>query len=153
MPKLSPTLFQIISTDYLAQNFFVMIFGGWVIYFIDTLIEGESALFLLVFAVICTPLGLVTFYWRYNLITSTFADGAEIPGRVTQVRVILTGKRRRDYVIEYEYQMNGQTYQYRNRIKKNAFAKTLKMGQGVTLLANQNKPDVAFIKEIYLEFI
>jgi hypothetical protein len=39
--KISPTFFQIISTDYLAQNFFVMIFAGWVIYGIDALFEGH----------------------------------------------------------------------------------------------------------------
>lgn len=151
MPGLPPTLTKIISTDYLAQNFFVMIFAGWAIYFIDSLFEGEFSGFLLIFAVICTPLGLAAFSWRYNLIVSAFKNGVEITGHITQVQTISTGKRRRDYVIDYEYQFQGKTYQYRNRIKKNNFARTLKAGQGVTLLANEQKPQAAFIKELYLE--
>ncbi|MBK9210389.1 MAG: hypothetical protein IPL71_19710 [Anaerolineales bacterium] len=81
MQKFSPTLFQIISIDYLAQNFFVMIFGGWVIYFIDAVFEGEFTRFLVIFAVILTALGLLTFFWRYRLITFTFLNGVEIEGK------------------------------------------------------------------------
>ena len=153
MQKLPPTFYQIISTDYLAQNFFVMIFAGWVIYFIDALFEGEYTLFLLIFALIATPIGLVTFYWRYNLITSTFIYGIETLGRVIQVDTISTGKKRRDYIIQYEYQHNGQMYQCRNRIKKNTFAKSLRQGQTVNLLMNEKNPDIAFIKDIYIEFL
>ena len=104
-------------------------------------------------AAILTPIGLVTFYWRYNLITSTFVQGIETPGRIIEINTISTGKRRRDYIIDYEYQLNGQTYQYRNRVKKNTFAKTLKQGQSVSLLVNEKHPSVAFIKDIYLEFL
>lgn len=153
MQKLAPTFYQIISTDYLAQNFFVMIFGGWVIYFIDALFEGKATFFLLIVAALCTPIGLATFYWRYNLITSTFVNGIEIPGLVIQIDTISTGKKRKDYVIDYEYQLNGQTYQYRNRVKKNTFAKTLKAGQMVSLLVDEKYPHVAFVKDIYIEFI
>jgi len=151
--KLAPTFYQIISTDYFAQNFFVMCFGGWVIYFIDGLFEGQRSLFLLVFAIICTPIGLATFYWRYNLITSTFVDGVEVTGEVTQIDTISTGRKRKDYVIDYAYEINGQTYQFRNRVKKNTFAKTLKRGQQVLLLVNSKNPNIAFIKNIYIEFI
>jgi hypothetical protein len=40
--KLSPTLYQIISTDYLSQNFFIMILAGWMIYFLDGLFGGGN---------------------------------------------------------------------------------------------------------------
>jgi len=130
-----------------------MILAGWVIYFLDGLFGGETTLCLLVLAAILTPIGLVTFYWRYNLITSTFVQGIETPGRIIGIYTISTGKRRRDYIIDYEYQLNGQTYQYRNRVKKNTFAKTLKQGQSVSLLVNEKHPSVAFIKDIYLEFL
>jgi len=151
--KLSPTFYQIISTDYLAQNFFVMIFGGWAIYFIDALFEGEYTLFLLIFALIATPIGLVTFYWRYNLITSTFINGIEVPGRVFEIHTISTGKKRKDYIIDYEYHHNGQSHQCRNRVKKNTFAKTLRQGQTVNLLMNEKNPNIAFIKDIHIEFL
>jgi hypothetical protein len=147
----SPTLLRIISIDYLAQNFFVMIFAGWAIYFIDAMFEGEASRLLLVLAVIFTPLGLAAFYWRYNLITSTCRDGIEIPGRIIQIHTISTGKKRRDYVIDYEYQLDGQEFQYRNRVKKNNLVSTLKEGQSVTLLADEKKSKAAFIKELYIE--
>lgn len=153
MQKPSPIFFQIISTDYLAQNFFVMIFAGWVIYAIDALFEGKATFFLAVFAAILTPLGLLTFFWRYRLIVSTFVNGIETIGRVTAVDTISTGKKRRDDIIHYEYNLNGQTYQFRNRVKKNAYARTIKQGQQVNLLAHGKTPHIAFIKEIYLEQI
>jgi hypothetical protein len=149
--KPSPTFFKIISTDYLAQNFFIMIFAGWVIYGIDALFEGNSTLFLAVIAAILTPLGLLTFFWRYRLIVSTFVNGIETVGQVITIDTISTGKKRRDYIIHYEYNLNGQTYQFRNRVKKNTYARTIKQGQQVNLLAHEKTPHIAFIKEIYLE--
>jgi hypothetical protein len=149
----SPTLFQIISTDYLAQNFFVMIFAGWAFYFIDALFEGKTTAFLLILALILTPIGLLTFYWRYNLIVSTIVNGVEITGHITEIETISTGKRREDRIIHYEYNLNGQTHQYKNRVKKNAHARTLKTRQQVTLLVHEKTPHIAFIKEVYLEYL
>ena len=148
MQKTSPTFFKIISTDYLVQNFFVMIFAGWVIYTIDAAFEGRATFFLAIFAAILTPLGLLTFFWRYSLIISTFKNGSEIKGRVTKISVIA-----KDYIVHYEYNLNGQKYQYRNRVKKNSYTQSLKQGQQANLLAYEKTPNIAFIKEIYLEYI
>ena len=146
MQKISPTFFQIISTDYLAQNFFVMIFAGWAIYGIDALFEGHFTTALAIFAAILTPIGLVTFFWRYNLIVSTFVNGVEIAGQVTEIKSF-----DKDHIIHYQYEFNGQPHQYHNRVKKNAYAKKLRQGQRVNLLAHPKTPHIAFIKEIYLE--
>lgn len=149
--KPSPSLLQITSTDYLGQNFFIMIFAGWAIYLIDGLFEGKTTLFWLIAAAILTPIGLLTFYWRYRTIVSTFANGIEIQGEVVDVEIISTGRRREDRILHYEYNVNGQSYQYKNRVKKNTHARTLKLGQQVTLLAHEKTPHIAFIKDIYLE--
>ncbi len=151
MQKPSPTLLQIISTDYLGQNFFIMIFAGWAIYFIDSLFSGKTTFPLLVLAAILTPVGLLTFYWRYRTIVSTFVNGVEIQGEVTDVEVISTGRRREDRVLHYKYNVNGQTYQCKNRVKKNASARRLSAGRQVTLLAHEKTLHIAFIKDIYLE--
>ena len=148
MQELSPTLFQIISIDYLAQNFFVMIFGGWTIYFIDAAFEGEFTRLLAIFSVILTPLGLLTFFWRYRLITFTFLNGIEIEGKISKVELVA-----KDLILHYEYNFHGQNYQYRNRVKSNGRTRTLKPGQPVKLLAYEKTPHVAFIKNIYLETI
>jgi hypothetical protein len=144
--KLSPIFFRIISTDYLTQNFFVMIFAGWVIYGIDAVFGGRATLFLAIFAAILTPIGLLAFFWRYRLITSTLINGTELEGRITKISGIA-----KDLLIYYEYNFKGQKYQYRNRVKKNTYAKTLKQGQQVNLLASEKTPQIAFIKEIYLD--
>jgi hypothetical protein len=128
-----------------------MIFAGWVIYFIDALFEGEFSNLLLWIAILCTPLGWAAFHWRYNLIVSAFKNGIEIPGFLTEVQAISTGKRRRDYVIDYEYQLHGKVYHYRNRVKTKQSARALKTGQHVLLLADEKRPQAAFIKELYLE--
>ncbi|RJP54441.1 MAG: hypothetical protein C4557_03080 [Anaerolineaceae bacterium] len=149
--KPSPTFLQIISTDYLGQNFFIMTFAGWAIYFVDGLFEGKTTFLLLVAAAILTPVGLLTFYWRYRTIVSTFANGIEIEGEVVDVETISTGRRREDRILHYEYNVNGRTYQYQNRVKKNSFARKVRAGQQVTLLAHEKTPHIAFIKDIYLE--
>ena len=151
MQRPSPTFFQIISTDYLAQNFFVMIFAGWVIYGIDALFQGRATFFLAIFAAILTPLGFITFFWRYRLIVSTFSNGTEITGQVTEITTIPTGKNRRDYIVYYKYDLNGKACQFRNRVKKNSYAQKLRQGQQVNLLAHKKTPHITFIKEIYLE--
>ncbi len=130
-----------------------MIFAVWVIYGIDALFEGRATFFLAVVASILTPLGLLTFFWRYRLIVSTFVNGVETSGQVTSIDTISTGKSRKDYIIHYEYDLNGQKYEFRNRVKKNSYVKTLKQGQQVHLLAHEKTPHIAFIKEIYLELI
>ena len=150
--KNSPTFFRIISTDYLAQNFFVMIFAGWVIYGIDAVFKGNATFFLAIFASILTPIGLVTFFLRYNLIVSTFAQGIEVTGHVTTINTISTGKKTGDYIIYYQYDVNGRTHQYRNRVKKNAYAQKIRRGQRVNLITHEKRPQVAFIIEIYLGF-
>lgn len=125
-----------------------MIFGGWTIYFIDAVFEGEFTCSLAIFSVILTPLGLLTFFWRYRLITFTFHNGVEIEGKISKVELIA-----KDLILHYEYNFHGQNYQYRNRVKSNGRTRTLKPGQQVKLLAYEKTPHVAFIKNIYLETI
>lgn len=148
MQKLSPIFFRIVFTDYLTQNFFVMIFAGWVIYGIDAVFGGRATFFLAVFAATLTPIGLLAFFWRYRLITSALINGTELEGKITKISLIA-----KDLLLYYDYNFNGQKYQYRNRVKQNTYAKTLKQGQQVTLMAHTKTPRIAFIKEIYLEYI
>ncbi|MBM4428428.1 MAG: hypothetical protein FJ031_14505 [Chloroflexi bacterium] len=149
----SHTLLQVISTDYLAQNFFVMIFVGWAFYIIDPLFSGKTSTFLLIFALILTPIGLLTFFWRYNLICSTIVNGMEVTGNITEIETISTNRRREYRILHYEYNINGQAYQYKNRVKKNAYASKLKIGQQVILLAHKKTPHIASIKDVYLEYL
>lgn len=123
-----------------------MIFGGWAIFGIDALFEGHFTTVLAIFAAILTPIGIITSFWRYSLIISTFANGVEITGHVSEIKSV-----DKDQIIHYQYEFNGQPHQYRNRVKKNAYAKKLRQGQQVTLLAHEKTPHIAFIKEIYLE--
>jgi hypothetical protein len=146
--NLHPSFYKIISTDYLAQNFFVMIFAGWIIYAIDTIFEGKVTFSLAIFASILTPLGLLTFFLRYRLIRFVFENGAEIPGLVTKVNSITN-----DIIIHYEYNFAGQKYQYRNRVKRNTYVQSLKEGQQIILLTHESIPKIAFIKNLYLENI
>ncbi len=68
------------------------------------------------------------------------------------MKAIYTGKNRKDHIIHYKYNLNGKNYQYRNRVKKNFHAQTLRQGRQVYLLAHEKTPHIAFIKEIYLEY-
>jgi hypothetical protein len=79
--------------------------------------------------------------------------GIEVSGKVVEIKTITTGKNRKDYTIEYEYDHNGEGYWSRNRVKTNPFAKALQQGQTVNLLVNEKNPKIAFIKEIYVESV
>ncbi len=70
---------------------------------------------------------------------------------MTEINTYSSGKNNRDYIIHYQYEFNGQTHQYRNRVKKNSYAQKLRQSQQVNLLAHPKTPHIAFIKEIYLE--
>jgi hypothetical protein len=142
----TPTFFQIISTDYLAQNLFVMIFGPWVIYVIDTLIEKYSSIFMIGFAALCTPIGLFFFLRRQRAITSTFAHGREVAGRVVNIAKI----GRNDSLIEYEYEFDGEIHQASNRVKPTDFARRLRNGKSVNVMVHAQNPAIAFLKDMYL---
>jgi len=145
-----PTFLSIISTDYLAQNFFIMSFGVWMIYLVDALFEGHTTTFLLILAILITPVGIVLFRKRYELITSSFSRGMEVRGKILEIQTISEGKSKRDYILDYDYEFEGVIYEYRNHIKKNDFARTLRRGQTINLMVNDRNPNVAFIKEVYL---
>lgn len=142
----TPTFNQIISTDYLAQNLFVTIFGPWVIYFINTLIEKESSIWMIAFAALCTPIGLFFFIRRHRFISSTFAHGREVAGRVVNIAKI----GRNDSLIEYEYEFDSEIHQASNRVKPTDFARSLRNGQSVNVMVNAQNPAIAFLKDMYL---
>lgn len=150
MQNPTPTFMQIISTDYLAQNLFLLIFGPWVIFLVDSLLTKDPSIVLIIFAALCTPLGLYFFTRRYRAIMSTFTNGQETAGRIISVNTLSTGEKRKDYILEYEYTFEGQAYQHRNRVKKNDIARDLRNGQSVVLIVNAQDPNIAFIKDMYL---
>jgi len=150
VPKPIPTFLQIISTDYLAQNFFIMIFGPWVIGLVDSLIEGEWSIIIFIAAAVLTPLGFFFFRRRLSMIGSAFQNGSEVLGQVFKITEISTGKRRKDFTFEYEYTFAEQVYQFRNRVKGTDEARQIKNGQFVKLMANEKDPSHAFIKDLYL---
>lgn len=145
----TPTFNQIISTDYLAQNLFVMIFGPWVIYFIDTLIEKYSSVFMIGFAALCTPIGLFFFLRRQRAITSTFSHGREVAGRVVNIAKV----GRNDFLVEYEYEFDGEIHQASNRVKPTDFSRRMRNGQSVNVMVNTQNPAIAFLKDMYLVYL
>ncbi len=78
----------------------------------------------------------------------TFVNGVELTGRVTEIKSF-----DKDQIIQYQYEFKGRAHQYRNRVKGNTHAKKLREGQQVNLLAHEKTPHIAFIKELYLEYI
>ena len=92
----------------------------------------------------------------WTLDTLVVATGGTVSGTPSQTMGGVSIDSRtiaKDDIIHYEYNFKGQKYQYLNRIKKNTYAQTLKQGQQVKLLAHEKTPHIAFIKNIYLEYI
>ena len=141
-PK-SPTLWRILTTDYLS--FLLLIIPP--IYFILGVIlsfqDPAVIKFIPYDVLIIAVLGPIIF-WRYRFIQGTFEDGMQTPGIIQDLDFFRDRGR-----IVYRYTYNGEEYVSANAIMKTRITKNLQIGQKVTVFCDREKPKKAFIYEIY----
>jgi hypothetical protein len=141
-----PSIGRIFQTDYLTtvwEIFILVIWGFFLSFKFIQPIQLANPLFYA--AVIVTVIGIGIMTWRIRLIQSIFEDGAEVEGTVVSINFY----RDRGYVT-YVYEVKGKRYQSSNAIAKYRVTEQLKQGQRVRIVAEQNNPKIAFIKNIYL---
>jgi len=140
-----PTLFRVVSVDYLSllSVMFPVVFWGLSGYFYYI---GDDALqIFVILSIAFSIIGIPLLFWRYQMISSVFEDGLEAPGMITRIG-FFRGRGRVDYAYSYQ----GQKYTSGNAISRSKHTRNLMSGQQVTVLVDRNNPKRAFVKEIYL---
>lgn len=92
-----------------------------------------------VFAIICIPF----YVKRIKLIQDVLQNGEEVMGLVVSKKL-----QRAEWLLKYTYSYNGQDYKTSNYVV--GFKVPVEKGSAVTIMVKKDKPDVAFIKELYL---
>jgi hypothetical protein len=145
MSNQKPSLFRVISVDYLSllSVLFPVVFWIYTAYCFYT--ADDSLQFFLLLAIGLTVVGIPLLFWRYRLIASVFDDGIETQGTITGVR-FFRGRGR----VDYTYSFQGQKFVGGNSVNRTKSTRALHDGQKVTILMDRNDPKRAFVKEIYL---
>ena len=145
MPNQKPSLFRVISVDYLSLLSVLFPIVFW-IYSAYCFYSGDDSL--QIFVLLSTAISIVAIpllFWRYRVISSVFDDGIEVQGTLTGVR-FFRGRGR----VDYAYSFQGQKFASGNSVNRTRYTKELRDGQQVTILMDRNDPKRAFVKEIYL---
>jgi hypothetical protein len=93
-----------------------------------------------------TVAGMLALIWRYRLFSTIFEDGQQTQATISRVSFYRDRGR-----IDYEYTYMGQQYKSGNAVHKIRRVTDLKIGDQVTVMIDRNKPNRAFIKDLYLQ--
>ena len=145
MPNKKPSLFRIISIDYLSllSVLFPVVFWIYSAYCFFT--QDDSLQLFVLLSIGLSVVGIPLLFWRYRLISAVFDDGVETQGTITGIR-FFRGRGR----VDYAYSFQGQKYVSGNSVNRTKSTRALRDGQQVTILIDRNDPKRAFVKEIYL---
>ncbi len=83
--------------------------------------------------------------WRWRFIVSVFENGEQVDGTILQANF-----RRERGRVTYAYVFQGQKYERVEKILKNKRTSLLYAGQKVMVILSREKPERAFLQEIYL---
>lgn len=145
MPNQKPSLFRVISVDYLSllSVLFPVVF--WIYSAYCFFAQDDSLQMFVLLSMGLSLVGIPLLFWRYRLISAVFDDGVEAQGTITGIR-FFRGRGRVDYV----YSFQGQKYSSGNSVNRTKSTRALRDGQQVTILIDRNDPKRAFVKDIYL---
>lgn len=100
---------------------------------------------LLWIACVASAVAIPLLAWRIRVIRTTFGQGTALPATV-----IATESQSTLRAIWVEYRHRGETVQRRNAVRHSAAA-IPKVGATVTVLVSPANPQVAFIRELYVD--
>ncbi len=151
----TPSVLRIIWTDYFARLAAIFVFPILalliVIFGIPIMIEPGliPPIEVLLVMLACTAFWFLIFggalALRISTIRSTFNDGQEVNGQITEV--VLDRDLGR---VKYTYIYMGTPYTCSNRIAKNGRTRQLVVGSQVVVMVDTGDPRRAFLRDIYL---
>ncbi len=141
-----PSIIRIILTDYAAflATIFLPIF--WAGYFLLITEDAKTPQWMiLTFVGGITLVCLAVIVWRINLIETIFEDGWETQATITQVTFNKDRGR-----VDYKYTYDGIDYESGNAVMKTPWTTALRFGEMVTVLVDRNRPNRAYLRNLYL---
>lgn len=143
----TPSLFKLLTTDYMAFMSVVFPVISWGIY-LYFLISRKGALpdssLPIVFGAI-TVIALGVLVWRIMLINSVFAEGIEVNGTIKHTYFY----RDRGRVL-FDYTFMGEKNDAGSMVMRNKRTVALQPGMQVVVIVDQNHPKRALIRELYV---
>lgn len=143
----TPSLFKLLTTDYMAfmSVVFPMISWGIYVYFLLSK-KGElpDSSLPIVFGAI-TVIALIVLIWRITLINSVFAEGIEVNGTIKRIYFY----RDRGRVL-FDYTFMGEKIDAGSMVMRNKRTIVLQPGMQVVVVVDQNHPKRALIRDLYL---
>ena len=152
----APTVRTVLWRDFLASALARVGIGVWGFVAVFELIGrlgGEQAarihafgaMNLLWIAMIASAIAVPLLAWRVTVIRNTFSHGQVLPATVVAIE---TQSNLRAIWVEYRHQ--GQTVRRRNAVRHSAAALPT-IGAQVTVSISPANPQVAFIRELYVD--
>ncbi len=153
-PPRKPSLRRIIWTDYPAFYASLVPVVSWIVLLAwlpdwrgdGPVISEPARPFFITLAVLATLGGLGVLAWRLWLVHRLFGTGVQVRGKISSVEI------RRDHGwVEFCYIFDHKEYTSRTEVHRNAQTKSLKPGDLVVLMVDRTKPQLAFIRDLYLD--
>jgi hypothetical protein len=146
MNSIKLSIERIFWTDHTTATSTIAVVVAWGFYLFDKFIQkllAENNL--LYIALPITLVGISLMIWRIRLIKSAFEDGREVTGIIETVSFYRDRGR-----ISYIYSFDGNRYRSVNSVMKHRITSGLQQGQEVAIMANNDNPKIAFIRDIYV---
>src|SRR5574338_434671 len=145
MENRNPSMWRVLWTDYWAfvgLMLIVVVGAFWGFSWLTA--PGPTTLEMTPFALGIMLLGFVLIVWRLRLISSTFEDGRQVEGVVTEVSYFRDRCR-----VAYLYHLDGQRYQASTVVMRQRKTQVLEPGRPVVIVADRDNPQRAFLRDLY----
>ena len=153
--KDAPSIRQILWTDYKAFFTVLIPIVAWIVFLAwapdwrrdgHPILNPELASFALALNVILTVVPMVILVRRIALIIRVLRDGTQVRGRISEIFIQRDRGR-----VEYVYLFGKEEYRTSVSIHRNKQTLALKKGDRVVLMVDPNRPEQAFIRDLYVQ--
>ena len=154
IPPPSPSLKQILWTDYAAFINAVLLVMIWAVFIAwvpawrasGPIMSPAVAPYYLAFCLLVSVISLTMLVYRVLLLRKIFLQGDQVRGRITKIDI-----RRDRGKVEYKYIYQGEERRAGAGIHRTKQTLALKKNTWVTLMVDPSNPKNAFIRDIYIE--
>ena len=154
IPAPSPSLKQILWTDYASFINAVLLVMLWAVYIAwvpawrasGPIMSPAVAPYYLGFCLLVSAISLSMLIYRVLLLRRIFIQGDQVRGRITKIDI-----RRDRGKVEYVFIYKGEQRRASAGIHRTKQTLALKNNTWVTLMVDPSNPAKAFIRDIYIE--
>lgn len=146
--RAKPRTVYVAFTDMMAAAGIVLPFAFLLLAVVIGMVTGlEDSYGFLGIAGLSALIGFPVAWWRVQQIQATIANGVEVNGTVTWVKL---GQRTSGNTqIKWQYQYNGRMYQGNAYVSQNGEVRVPTKGERIRLLVNPDKPGWSVWRDLY----